>query len=67
MEPAKAEEAGQKLGEVTKKNETSEKPTKNSESNIYKKKQRIFTMIEEEKDDHIAFNHKDYLGDKYRS
>lgn len=33
-EPAKAEEVGQKLGEVTKKIETSKKPTKDSESNM---------------------------------
>ncbi|MFA2808816.1 hypothetical protein [Bacillus mycoides] len=33
-EPAKAEEIGQRLGEVTKKIETSKHPTKDSESNM---------------------------------
>ncbi|MFE6587706.1 hypothetical protein ACFVM9_23800, partial [Bacillus mobilis] len=46
-EPAKAEEVGQRLGEVTKKIETSEKPIKNSESNIVQEKIEVFTMIEE--------------------
>lgn len=48
-EPAKAEEVGQRLGEVTKKIEISKKPTKNSESNTLQEKTEVFTMIEEEK------------------
>ena len=39
-EPAKAEEVGQRLGEVTKKIEISKKPTKNSESNTLQEKQK---------------------------
>ena len=39
-EPAKAEEVGQRLGEITKKIEISEKPIKNSESNILSEKQK---------------------------
>ncbi|PFP65067.1 hypothetical protein COJ95_26790, partial [Bacillus cereus] len=37
-EPAKVEEVGQKLGEVTKKIELSKKPTQNSESNTLQEK-----------------------------
>lgn len=48
-EPVKAEEAGQKLSEVTKKIETSKQPTKDSESNTLQEKIEVFTMIEEEK------------------
>ncbi len=39
-EPAKAEEVGQRLGEVTKKIEASKKTIKNSESNILNEKQK---------------------------
>ncbi|MFK4312017.1 hypothetical protein ABH963_001222 [Bacillus sp. RC55] len=49
-EPAKAEEVGQKLGEVTKKIETSKKPTKDSESSIFEEKTEVFEMILEEED-----------------
>lgn len=49
-EPAKAEEIGQRLGEVTKKIETSKRPTKNSEFNTLQEKTEVFTMIEKEKD-----------------
>ncbi|MEK4889848.1 hypothetical protein MHH74_06715 [Bacillus sp. FSL M7-0996] len=49
-EPAKAEEVGQKLGEVTKKIETSKKPTKDSESSILEGKTEVFEMILEEED-----------------
>lgn len=48
-EPAEAEKVGQRLGEVTKKIETSKKPTKNSESNTLQEKTEVFIMIEEEK------------------
>lgn len=48
-EPAKVEEVGQKLGEVTKKIKTSKNPTKNRESNTLQEKTEVFTMIEEEK------------------
>ncbi|HDR7604032.1 hypothetical protein [Bacillus mycoides] len=49
-EPAKAEEVGRKFGEVTKKIETSKKPTKDSESNILEEKTEVFEMIFEEED-----------------
>ncbi|MED1012611.1 hypothetical protein P4T54_05670 [Bacillus mycoides] len=49
-EPAKAEEVGQKLGEVTKKIETSKKPTKDSESSILEEKTEVFEMMLEEED-----------------
>ncbi|KAB2454610.1 hypothetical protein F8160_09620 [Bacillus sp. CH126_4D] len=65
-EPAKAEEAGQRLGEVTKKIETSKKPTKNSESNIVQEKTEVFTMIEEEKDPHSPLIIKEPYSDEYR-
>lgn len=50
-EPAKAEEIGQRLGEVTKKIETSKKPTKDSESNILEEKTEVFEVILEEEDE----------------
>ncbi|ARJ20988.1 hypothetical protein [Bacillus mycoides] len=50
-EPAKAEEIGQRLGEVTKKIETSKQPTKDSESNILQEKTEVFEMILEEEDE----------------
>jgi hypothetical protein len=65
-EPAKAEEVGQKLGEVTKKIETSKRPTNNSESNTLKEKTEVFTMIEEEKNDHSPLIIKEPYGDEYR-
>ncbi|MET7017254.1 hypothetical protein [Bacillus mycoides] len=49
-ESAKAEEAGQKLGEVTKKIETSKNPTKDSESNILEEKTEVLEVILEEED-----------------
>lgn len=51
---------------MTKKIETSKKPTKNSESNILQEKTEIFTMIEEEKDDHSPLIIKEPFGDEYR-
>ncbi|MFY4671676.1 hypothetical protein [Bacillus anthracis] len=65
-EPAKAEEVGQRLGEVTKKIETSEKPIKNSESNIVQEKTEVFKMIEEEKDPHSPLIIKEPGGEEYR-
>lgn len=50
-ESAKAEEVGQKLGEVTKKIETSKKSTKDSESNVLQEKTEVFEMILEEEDE----------------
>ncbi|ONH02505.1 hypothetical protein [Bacillus cereus] len=64
-EPAKAEEVGQRLGEVTKKIETSEKPIKNSESNIVQEKTEVFTMIEE-KGPHSPLIIKEPDGEEYR-
>lgn len=51
---------------MTKKIETSKKPTKNSESNILQEKTEIFSMIEEEKDDHSPLIIKEPFGDEYR-
>ncbi|ACM11759.1 conserved hypothetical protein [Bacillus cereus Q1] len=65
-EPAKAEKVGQRLGEVTKKIETSEKPIKNSESNIVQEKTEVFTMIEEEKGPHSPLIIKEPDGEEYR-
>ncbi|EOO75530.1 MULTISPECIES: hypothetical protein [Bacillus cereus group] len=65
-EPAKAEKAGQKLGEVTKKIETSKKPIENSESNILQEKTEVFATIEEEKDDYSPLIIKEPFGDEYR-
>ena len=64
--PAKAEEVGQRLGEVTKKLETSKKPTKNSESNILQEKTELFTVIEEEKGPHSPLIIKEPYSDEYR-
>lgn len=64
--PAKAEEVGQRLGEVTKKIETSKKPTKNSESNTLQEKTEVFTMIEEEKHLHSPLIIKEPHSDEYR-
>jgi len=65
-EPAEAEKVGQRLGEVTKKIETSKKPTKNSESNILQEKTEVFTMVEEEKDPHSPLIIKEPYSDEYR-
>ncbi|HDR8182368.1 TPA: hypothetical protein QC116_001717 [Bacillus thuringiensis] len=65
-EPAEAEKVGQRLGEVTKKIETSKKPTKNSESNILQEKTEVFIMIEEEKDRHSPLIIKEPYSDEYR-
>ncbi len=65
-EPAKAEEVGQRLGEITKKIETSEKPIKNSESNILSEKTEVFTLIEEEKGPHSPLIIKELYSDEYR-
>ncbi|MED0873589.1 hypothetical protein [Bacillus mobilis] len=65
-EPAEAEKVGQRLGEVTKKIETSKKPTKNSESNILQEKTEVFTMIEEEKNLHSPLIIKEPYSDEYR-
>ncbi|HDR4725982.1 hypothetical protein J0835_06455 [Bacillus cereus group sp. Sample62] len=65
-EPVKAEEAGQKLGEVTKKIETSKQPTKDSESNTLQEKIEVFTMIEEEKGPHSPLIVKEPYSDEYR-
>ncbi|MDA1779919.1 hypothetical protein PDL16_22755 [Bacillus cereus group sp. BY9-3LC] len=65
-EPAEAEKVGQRLGEVTKKIETSEKPIKNSESNIVQEKTEVFTMIEEEKGPHSPLIIKEPDGEEYR-
>ncbi|MGG5780425.1 hypothetical protein [Bacillus albus] len=64
--PAKAEEVGQRLGEVTKKIETSKKPTKNSESNTLQEKTEVFTMIEEEKHLQSPLIIKEPHSDEYR-
>ncbi|MCU4991765.1 hypothetical protein OCF10_22995 [Bacillus cereus] len=64
-EPAKTEKVGQRLGKVTKKIETSKKPTKNSESNILQEKTEVFTMIEE-KDPHLPLIIKEPYNDEYR-
>ncbi|HDR7797005.1 hypothetical protein P5757_15795 [Bacillus tropicus] len=65
-EPAKAEEVGQRLGEVTKKIEASKKTIKNSESNILNEKTEVFTMIEEEKNPHSPLIIKEPYSDEYR-
>lgn len=65
-EPAKAEEVGKRLGEITKKIEISEKPIKNSESNILKEKTEVFTMIEEETEPHSPLIIKEPDGEEYR-
>ncbi|PDZ64591.1 hypothetical protein CON30_22105 [Bacillus cereus] len=65
-EPAEAEKVGQRLGEVTKKIETSKKPTKNSESNTLQEKTEVFTMIEEEKGPHSPLIIKEPYSDEYR-
>ncbi|SME12570.1 hypothetical protein BACERE00221_02795 [Bacillus paranthracis] len=57
---------GQRLGEITKKIETSEKPIKNSESNIVQEKTEVFTMIEEEKGPHSPLIIKEPDGEEYR-
>ena len=64
-EPAEAEKVGQRLGEVTKKIETSKKPTKNSESNIVQEKTEVFTMIEET-EPHSPLIIKEPDGEEYR-
>ncbi|MGX1459342.1 hypothetical protein ACUXG3_003670 [Bacillus thuringiensis] len=66
-EPAKVEEVGQKLGEVTKKIKTSKKPTKNRESNTLQEKTEVFTMIEEEKSDYQPLIIKETYSDEYRA
>ncbi|EJS74574.1 hypothetical protein [Bacillus cereus] len=65
-EPAKAEEVGQRLGEVAKKIETSKKPTKNSESNTLQEKTEVFATIEEEKDDRSPLIIKEPYSEEYR-
>ncbi|MCC2324957.1 hypothetical protein [Bacillus wiedmannii] len=65
-EPAEAEKVGQRLGEVTKKIETSKKPTKNSESNILQEKTEVFIMIEEENNPHSPLIIKEPYIDEYR-
>lgn len=65
-EPAKVEEVGQKLGEVTKKIKTSKKPTKNRESNTLQEKTEVFIMIEEEKSDYPPLIIKEAYSDEYR-
>ncbi|MEK5300478.1 hypothetical protein NSQ69_06535 [Bacillus sp. FSL R10-2201] len=65
-EPAEAEKVGQRLGEVTKKIETSKKPTKNSESNTLQEKTEVFIMIEEEKNPHSPLIIKEPHSDEYR-
>ncbi|MED0958881.1 hypothetical protein [Bacillus paramycoides] len=65
-EPAKAEEIGERLGEVTKKIETSKKPTENSESNILQEKTEVFAMILEEEDDKTPLVVKEPYSEEYR-
>ncbi|WP_182813272.1 hypothetical protein [Bacillus sp. ME78] len=65
-EPAEAEKVGKRLGEVTKKIETSKKPAKNSESNIVQEKTEVFTMIEAEKNPHSPLIIKEPYSDEYR-
>lgn len=65
-EPAKVEEVGQKLGEVTKKIKTSKKPIKNRESNTLQEKTEVFTMIEEEKGPQSPLIIKETYSDEYR-
>ncbi|WP_242212699.1 hypothetical protein [Bacillus cereus group sp. BfR-BA-01383] len=65
-EPAKVEEVGQKLGEVTKKIETSKQPTKDSESNILQEKTEVFEMIVEEEDERLSIIIKEPNSEEYR-
>ncbi|MDM5238147.1 hypothetical protein QUF83_18990 [Bacillus cereus] len=65
-EPAKVEEVGQKLGEVTKKIERSKRPTKNSESNTLQEKTEVFTIIEEENNAHSPLIIKEPYSEEYR-
>ncbi|MCQ6532291.1 hypothetical protein [Bacillus mycoides] len=65
-EPAKAEEAGQKLGEVTKKIETSKQPTKDSESNVLEEKTEVFEIILEEEDERPPILVKEPTSEEYR-
>ena len=65
-EPAEAEEVGQKLGEVTKKIETSKQPTKDSESNILQEKTEVFEMIVEEEDERPPIIVKEPNSEEYR-
>ncbi|MDA1678640.1 hypothetical protein [Bacillus cereus group sp. TH152-1LC] len=65
-EPAEAEKVGQRLGEVTKKIETSKKPTKNSESNTLQEKTEVFIMIEEEGNSHPPLIIKEPYSEEYR-
>ncbi|MGE6548269.1 hypothetical protein ACQKFK_04390 [Bacillus mycoides] len=63
---AKAEEVGQKLGEVTKKIETSKKSTKDSESNVLQEKTEVFEMILEEEDERPPILVKEPKSEEYR-
>ncbi|CAH2464931.1 MULTISPECIES: hypothetical protein [Bacillus] len=65
-EPTKAEEVGQKLGEVTKKIETSKQPTKDSESNILQEKTEVFEMILEEENKRPPLVVKEPNSEEYR-
>ncbi|WP_002149717.1 hypothetical protein [Bacillus cereus] len=65
-EPAKAEEVGKKLGEVTKKIETSKQPTKDSESNTLQEKTEVFEMILEEEDERPPILVKEPKSEEYR-
>ncbi|MDP7990863.1 hypothetical protein Q9B79_13810 [Bacillus sp. MHSD_36] len=65
-EPAEAEKVGQRIGEVTKKIETSKKPIKNSESNVLQEKTEVFIIIEEEKNPHSPLIIKEPHSDEYR-
>ncbi|NUC19255.1 hypothetical protein HUC00_21450 [Bacillus mycoides] len=65
-ESAKAEEVGQKLGEVTKKIETSKKSTKDSESNVLQEKTEVFEMILEEEDERPPILVKEPKSEEYR-
>ncbi|MDH4421324.1 hypothetical protein CN931_18055 [Bacillus sp. AFS054943] len=65
-EPAEAEEVGQKLGEVTKKIETSKQPTKDSESNILQEKTEVFEMIVEKEEKRPPIIVKEPNSEEYR-
>ncbi|MGG0152766.1 hypothetical protein [Bacillus mycoides] len=65
-EPAKIEEVGQKLGEVTKKIETIKEPTKDSESNVLEEKTEVFEMILEEEDERPPIFVKEPNSEEYR-
>ncbi|MBE7102859.1 hypothetical protein FT637_07310 [Bacillus cereus] len=65
-EPAKAEKVGQKLGEVTKKIETSKQPTKDSESNILQEKTEVCEMVLEEEDERLPLVVKEPNSEEYR-